>query len=236
MGAIANVLAAGVQIPAAAPRVGQDRVTGQALRAKAAVIDADLAGDFASVNEVQTIAEAESDDGTWTLTINLYDGTTYTTAALAHDANAAAILAALDTASPASVPNGHVAVTGGPIDSANVVLTFSGASVAGKNHPLAVATNVDLELSSTPLEGDPEVTQTTQGQPARSAMKALYDMGVVVGAVPAQGETPVWTKNRNMKAPRSCVIHDLAKEAAREEANDAIYTVVKNLYGLPNSI
>ncbi len=236
MGAITTVLEAGVQIPAAAPRHAQDRVTGQALRSKIEDVDGDVLGDFAAANEVQVIAQAESDDGTWTLTITLYDGTTFTTAAMAHDLNAAGIITAIDTASPASVTNGHIVATGGPINSADVTLTFSGATVAGENHAMSVATNVDLSLAATPLVGDPEVTQTTAGHPARSAMKALYDMGVVVGAVPAQGEAPVWTKNPNMKAPRSCVIHDLALECARQEENDLIYTAIKTLHGLPNAV
>lgn len=235
MGIFSDVLAAGVQFPASAPREGQDRVTGQALRNKAAEIDPSAGADFSAANEVQVIPQAESDDGTWTLTINLYDGTTFTTAAMAHDANAAAIEAAIDTASPAAITAGDISVSGGPIDSDDVTLTFDGASVAGQNHGLSTMEST-LTLTAAPVE-DTTVTVTTTGKPARAAMAALFAMGIVSGTVPAQGVTPTdWVKNDLVKRPRSCVIHDLAREAAREEDNDAIYTVIKALYNLPNSI
>lgn len=78
--------------------------------------------------------------GTFTLTIKLIDQdgteTEFTTAAIAYDAIASAIETAIDTAA-ASVSgwaNGDIVVAGGPLDSADVTLTFSGDSVSGASH------------------------------------------------------------------------------------------------------
>ena len=78
--------------------------------------------------------------GTFTIAIKLITQagveTTITTAAIAYDAAAATIESAIDTAA-ASVSgwtNGDIAVTGGPLDTAAVTLTFSGSSVSGQSH------------------------------------------------------------------------------------------------------
>ena len=100
--------------------------------------DADnMRRDLAST--VQTIkAWATSpSSGNFTLTIILADGTTFTTGAIAFDANAAAIQSAIDTAAAAALSAytaGDIAVTGGALNSADVVLTFSGNSVKEQSH------------------------------------------------------------------------------------------------------
>lgn len=236
MGIYADIKAAGVEAPATGA-VGLDRVLNAALSAKQAEIDPTVLGDFATANEVQSIAfNANIDGGTFTLTVTLYDGTAYTTAAIAYNASAATIQTALDTASPASVANGAVVVSGGNIATANIVLTFSGTGAAGKNHGLtAIGTN-SLTDGGVPVTS-PVISVTTTGKPARTAMLALFNMGVVTGTVPVQGVTPTdWTKNPLVKAPRASVISDLAKLAAREEGNDAIYTVIAALYNLPTTL
>lgn len=106
-----------------------------------------LGGDFdypaaaAAGNEVQSIATyVHASSGNIKLVFTLFGGVTFTTANIAYNGNAAAILSAINTAATsASVPNwtnGDIAVSGGDLTTAAVTLTFSGASVAGKNHGL----------------------------------------------------------------------------------------------------
>ncbi|HWK27577.1 MAG TPA: ThuA domain-containing protein [Solirubrobacter sp.] len=71
-------------------------------------------------NETQTLRITNATGGTFTLTFN-----GQTTAALAHNATAAQIQAALEALS--NIDPGDIAVTGGPINSANVSVNFRGA-------------------------------------------------------------------------------------------------------------
>lgn len=78
--------------------------------------------------------------GTFALTIALLDLSTFTTAGIVFNADAATIQTAIDTAAiAASVPsyaNGDITVSGGTLlaAGADVLLTFDGVSVMGKAH------------------------------------------------------------------------------------------------------
>ncbi len=104
----------------------------------------------AEVDEVQSIAiyVGTVSGGDFTLTISLYGESPFTTAAIAYDAVAATIEAAIDTAAGiAAIPGfvaGDIAVTGGPLTTTPVVLTFSGTSVDGANHGLTTIDGTGL--------------------------------------------------------------------------------------------
>lgn len=76
----------------------------------------------AGTDEIQLITPSGTwSGGTYTLTVK-----GLTTAAIAYDANAATIQAALTAAGLATVANGGPAVTGGPLSSGAVTITFNG--------------------------------------------------------------------------------------------------------------
>jgi len=111
-------------------------------------------------NEVQRIAQFAvnpATPATFTLTFNLFGGVTFTTAAIAFGASAATVQTAIDAASPGSIGNGHIVVTGGGLNAADLVLTFSGASVAGKQHSQTTITSTATAFPS------PATVQTTPG-------------------------------------------------------------------------
>lgn len=104
-------------------------------------------------NEVQTLTfDADVDGGTYTLTFG-----DYTTAALAWNANAAAIEAALDLLP--NLEDGDIEVTGtGPF-----VFTFGG-NYAGANVPMIVIDIGDLTDGGVPVTGDTTaIVDTTPG-------------------------------------------------------------------------
>jgi hypothetical protein len=106
-----------------------------------------------AVNEVQSIASSGATAGTFTLS---FDGAT--TAALAFNATAAVISAALQ-ALP-SVGTANLSATGGPANTTATVVTFSGA-LAGFNVPLITVDKTGLTGA-----GATAVTETTKGVPA----------------------------------------------------------------------
>jgi len=87
---------------------------------------------------VQTLAAYDTNPSAGNVTVKLttQDGSEYTTAAIAFDAVAASIQTAIDTAmaSLSGYTAGDIAVTGGPLTTDAVVLTFSGSSVSGEGH------------------------------------------------------------------------------------------------------
>lgn len=101
---------------------------------------ADMTVDTSST--VMTIVAWTGSPTTGTFTIGLKivsaDGTEteFTTGSIAYDANAATIQTAVDSAATAvsGYSAGDIAVTGGDLGSANVILTFSGSSVSGSHN------------------------------------------------------------------------------------------------------
>ena len=97
--------------------------------------------DFApdTPSTVQTLLQysVNPTTGTITIQVTLADETTFTTAAVAYDAVAATIQTAVDTAAAAALASytaGDIAVTGGPLTTGDVTLTFSGDSVKDQAH------------------------------------------------------------------------------------------------------
>jgi hypothetical protein len=108
MGVYADLLANTQVHSAAKPRSGYDRATYEWLYAKSQVLDPALPTTYAAKTAVGKIAAQTGTPtgGTYTITVTVptYNNgrsLTYTTAAIAYNATAATIQAALDTASPA---------------------------------------------------------------------------------------------------------------------------------------
>jgi hypothetical protein len=97
----------------------------------------DFAPDTPSTIQTLRVFDTTPTAGNYTVTVTLADGTTFTTADIAFDANAAAIQSAIDTAALAAVTDyaaGDIAVTSGPLTTTAATLTFSGSSVSGEAH------------------------------------------------------------------------------------------------------
>jgi len=190
--------------------------------------DLDYPSGFDAINEVQSIAiySGTVSGGTFTLTFNLKGIAAFTTAAIAHDANAATIIAAIDTASPASVGDGHIVCTGGPLTTTPLTVTYSGATVAGKNHGA-------LTIDGTSLTGGGSagaVTTTTEGQTKRTPWAALKLAGVIAGTPPVQGTsdtvTAATTPTTNPHYPDQDLIRALAHEAAVQDEIAGVETEI----------
>lgn len=221
MGAVADLLAApkSFTVPSNLSRYLENKTNG---------IDPDTPAAYGAKDEVQSIAiyEGTVSGGDFTLTVTLRDGTTFTTAAIAFDANAATIEGAIDTAATGVVAgwtNGDITVAGGTLDSAPVTLTFDGDSVAGQNHALST-------IDGTGLTGGGSagtITATTEGQTARPARAVLYNLGVIADATPpAQGLTTAPTKGANLLGVPPWVVRELAQEVAFEDLDNDIYQVL----------
>ena len=231
---LADLIASPKTFSPTGPRTGDNRLIHQQL---AGIIrengDFEYPSGFEAVNEVQNIAihVATVSGGTYTLTFTLRDGTTFTTGNIAFDANAATIITAIDAASPASVTNGHIVATGGPLSTTPLVLTFSGATVAGQNHGQTTIDGTLLTGGGTAGAA----TTSTNGQTVRKAWAALKVLGLVTSAPPDQGVDPTGV----VTSPEGAIPHGLAKttvkalitEAAIEDLNAGVETALLAAFG-----
>ena len=173
--------------------------------------------------------------GTYTLTVTLptlggRPGVTFTTAGIAWNATAATIEAAIDTASPATVPNGDVAVTeAGTAGLSDGACGFTFEDAVG-------SLSCEISINGASLTGGGTAGAVTQsqytGQPLRRACQALYDLNLVAGTVHNCGDDPTWTKpacNGTAK-PNCMVIKALARECTDEDGADYAYAEVLRLY------
>lgn len=202
--------------------------------------DRDYPSGYAAEDEVQQIAvhEAGTDGGTFTLEFTLWDGTTFETAAIAYDATAGTIETAIDTAADGEVDGftaGDISVSGGPLSTDPLVLTFDGASVAGLKHGLTVI-NSSLLDDATPTDAG-EVTVTTDGQKNRTAWAILKECGAISGSLPVQGEAPTGltaATNRatNPHLPDAGTLRALAHAAAVDDNNADVEDAILEALGL----
>jgi hypothetical protein len=192
-----------------------------------------------SQTEVQSIAIHEDgvDGGTFTLTFTLHSGVSFTTAAIAFGANAATIQAAIDTAALPKVPGftaADIACTGGPLTTTPLVITFSGASVASQNHGLTVIDGALLTDGGVP-EDPGEVTQTTAGQPLRTAYSALIVLGILSAPAPAHGATAdIVVQNARGSFPHNideATVRAIVNQVVVEESSEAIGTAILTALG-----
>lgn len=168
--------------------------------------------------------------GTFALTVTLRNGETFTTAVIAYDAVAGTIETAIDsaatTASITGWTNGDITVSGGDLNTAPVVLTFDGASVAGDNHVLTV---IDGAL----LTGGGSagvVTFTANGQTARSAYAVMNLINMFTGSPPLQGTIApldmTGVQGSMHLNPNADVIRALAAQAGVEDLNKAVENAI----------
>lgn len=248
MGVLSDLLATADTFDTSATRQAGSRVTYRQL-----VDILNEQGDFAYpsgfdvANEVQSIAvlHEDVDGGTFTLVFTMEDGAEVTTGNIAFGANAATILGAINTAfTTATYPawtNGDIAVAGGALTSAPVTLTFSGASVAGRNHGLTVMDGALLTDGGSPI--DPfggEITQSTAGGTGRAAWAALVALGIITVDLPDQGAalspedvTVVNVKGDFPHKLNNDTIRALIEEAAHDDGDVAsIKTVLLEKLGL----
>lgn len=138
-------------------------------------------------DEVQSLAAIASTSGNWTLTITLPGNTAVTTGNLTFDETAVNIQTAVDAACAGLAVDGidytagDIAVTGGPINTTPVVLTFSGASV--DKLPIAAVTTNDVDLS----DSAPPVVSETNGGVEAGATDSI-DITPVLAATLSGGE------------------------------------------------
>lgn len=239
MGIYSDILASAKTIDTSSPREGNDRAVVRQLNALMdRQGDAEYPSGYDAQNEVQEIATYDSvvSGGTFTLAFTLWDGTEFETAAIAYDADAATIEAAIDTAADGVVDGfeaGDIAVTGGDLNTAAVVLTFSGDSVAGQNHDPVVVD--DALLTGGGSAG--EVTVTTEGQGDRTAWAILNVCGAISGTLPDQGEDPTdltaaTNRATNPHLPDAATLKALAHEAAVQDRNQAVEDAILDALGL----
>lgn len=242
MGIYTDFLANATTIDIESPRVGTDKAAYRGIQALQAIQgDRDYPAAYDAINEVQEISEHEAgtDAGTFEITINLFGGVTFTTAALDFDDDDAAIQAAIDTAADGVVDGytaGDITVTGGPLTTDPVVLTFDGDSVASLNHPLAEVASIDLNDGGTPTDAG-TVTVTTEGQTKRTAWAILNACGAIGGTIPVQGDAPTEitaasTRATNSYLPDQNTLCVLAHAAAVEDGNAEVETEILRVLGL----
>lgn len=240
MGVLSDFLTGSrTQDPSASPVSGDRSVQRELEGVIAAMGDPPYPSGYTAGNEVQAIAEhgEGAAGGTFTLTFSLYGGVSFTTAAINHNANAAAILSAINSAASA-VPgwtNGDIAVTGGPLTTDPVVLTFSGASVAGKDHGLTVIDGSLEDSESEPVEPG-EITVSTPGQGKRTAWAALKVLGIVGAGMATLGEdvTSVTVVNGRGQFPHKlseATVRAIIDEAAVADGRESTRTKLLQALG-----
>lgn len=219
-----------------APRVGLDRASAQQLLAKAYSYDPDVKAAFAAQDEVTRIdaLTGTPSGGNYTLTVEApVLGITYTTANIAYNADAATIEAALDTASPAGVGDGDIAVTEeGTAGLSDGYCDFTASGdLAGT--PVLISINT---ASVTGIGAAQTVTRSTPGQGDRKALQALFNLNVISGSIHNSGEAPTdWVRpaSTGESRPRADLIKALARTVVKEDGKDYAYNVIAGLYTLP---
>lgn len=238
---LAALLAAAKTIPTGGFRTGSRRVIHQQL---VSIInetgDFDIPTSCAVRNEVQGIATDVGTvvSGTYALTFVLRSGQTFTTGAIAFDAVAATIQAAIDVAATAAaVPNwtnADIVITGGPLSTTAIVITFSGASVAGQNHGQTTEDGALL------VGGGTAGAQTTSvhGQTERSAWAAMLGLSLITDTPPAQGVDPSSVTARSVSGsfPHNLdgeTVMAIINEVVAQDENEATRALMLTALGLP---
>lgn len=232
MGVLSDLLANADTFQTTDHRIAGDRVTYRQLKD---ILnehgDFDYPSGYSQQNEVQSIAiyGGTVSAGTPTLAFTLKSGQTFTTAAFAFNAVAATIQTAINVAATsASITgwtNGDIVVTGGPLTTTPLTLTFSGTSVAAKNHsPVVIAGTLTGGTVGA-------VSTSTSGQPTRTAWAALKALGLISTDAPAHGAnltsaTAVFSRGHFPYKLNNDTVRALVEEAAHDDANDTVSTVL----------
>lgn len=136
--------------------------------------------------------------------------------------NAVSAAQAIDTAATSAAitgwTNGDIAVTGNGVNqTGGLTFTFSGASVAGEEHPITVLTNVGGAGGAWGA-----ITRTRLGHTARYVWGLLKAWGVISGTAPestAAASVTSVTIGPGLKRIPQWVIRELAQEAAAQDVN-----------------
>lgn len=217
--------------------VGLDKVRTNYFEQIDAVIPSTLSTAYEAANTVHTLGQdAGADGGNYTLTItvaaeraqNRLVDQTFTTGNLAHSANAATIETAINSAATTAAvvgwTNGDISVSGGALASADIVLTFDGASVSGMRHPVTVATDVDLTNNDALA-----VTLTTPGQRDLGVVQLLLTRGPMVGTDPLDPGT--WSRNVLVKSPVRSVLDAYAWLATEALQSQTVGATILTAFG-----
>ena len=240
MGIYSDVLANTTSFDNALPRDGVSRVINREIQAMVDAVDIALASAYNAANAVHTINADTVDHTGGTFILNFHvnvDGTIYhfATGDIDFDATASEIEGEIDTAADGVVPGftaGDIAVTAVSTDlqGGNVVLTFSGDSVAASGHPVTTMTDERTGGTSPATL----IAKTTHGNATREAMATLISQSIVIGSAPTAGSNPTWTRGTTAlgKLPSLDTIRALARDAAIADYNDGIYDAVAALYAI----
>lgn len=236
MGVYADLLSDAISWDTSSP-VATDRIITEEIEAIQANGDPSYPSGYSEADEVQNIATYNGtvSGGNFTLTFALgpSGSVTFTTANIAHNANAATIEAAIDTAANGVVTSwtdGDITVTGGDLTTNDVTLTYDGNSVDATNHQAVVINDVDLSGGGT--VGD--VTTTTNGQTKRTTMAALNLLGIVTTLPPqgtATGLVASFSREAKPHAPSQVTLVALAKEASVQDGSAELYTQLMRAMG-----
>jgi hypothetical protein len=177
--------------------------------------------------------------GNFTLTIELRDGTSVTTANLAFDDVEATIETAIDTVATGNITswtNADISVSlTGNLTANAATITFDGDSVDATNHPLIVMNDVDLSGGGT----SSNVATTTNGQSDRTALATLRLMGALASTPPPQGTTTVTAGNAVDSTawyPRQETLLAVSRQAAIEDAAPTLYDSLLTAFNLDHLI
>ena len=187
-----------------------------------------------AVDEIHSIAvfPVTVTSGNYTLTINVAGEAAVTTANIVYTANAATIEGIVNTACAGfgGWTNGDITISGGPLSTNAVVLTFDGNSVDEANHTDTIINDADLKggTPATPAVG-------TSGQTARRALAALAAVGAITSSPPPQGTTSgivAVSRPANPHLPAPATLKALALQAAIDDSTDSLYTELMSQMGL----
>jgi len=180
------------------------------------------------VDEIQSIAaHVAATGGTYVLTV-----LGNPTAAIAYDANAATVQTAVDLVS--GVTAGHVAITGGPLTTTPLTITFSGDDVDETNQAQTTINDALLTIAGTPGA----VSTVASGGSKRSALAVLVQTGVLTNSLPDQGTDGTFTAaayegSPHPNRPSVSLIRALAREVAAVDGNVNVELGILAALGIP---
>lgn len=238
MGLISDFLSAAVSIDTDPPITPSDRRAYRELQAIVSEGDCVLPTALQAADEVQSIAVyvGTVSGGDFTLEFTLWNGETFTTGAIAWNANAATIESAIDTAATAASITGwtnadiSIALTG-DLDTNPATVTFDGDSVKEANQVMIVMDDGGLTGGGS----GGAITVTTEGQADRLGYGVLTMLGIVSGTIPAAGVTPsalVVAASVDQRRLSAETIQAIALEIAIVENNAAIEVAINAAAGV----
>ncbi len=159
--------------------VGTDCLTYDGAQGIAGAATTTIPGVMATTDEVQSIAVFANNvtGGTFDLTFHLDGEDPVAVGSIAFDSNAAAIQTAVDAALTGQADPGDVVISGGPLNSAPLTITFSGDDVDETNQG---QTTIDGTSLTATVEGTAGTTcNLVNGQTTRHAWAALIALGIL---------------------------------------------------------